>query len=75
MAEKNSISTEGFETLEQDDIRLNDSENYWKKKHEADKANADKMMLMMRIENLDSEIKELVDELNERYSGNRILYI
>jgi DNA repair exonuclease SbcCD ATPase subunit len=65
LAEKNSISTEGFETLEQDDIRLNDSENYWKKKHEADKANADKMMLMMRIENLDSEIKELVDELNE----------
>lgn len=65
LAEKNSISTEGFETLEQDDIRLNDSDEYWTKMNQATKANADKMMLVMRIENLDSEIKELVDELNE----------
>lgn len=65
LAEKNSISTEGFETLDMDTVRLDESDEYWTKLNKATKANADKMMLVMRIENLDSEIKELVDELNE----------
>lgn len=63
LAEKALISTEGFETFEQDNVRLNESEDYWKKKHEADKANGDKMILEMKIDGIDSEIKELIDEL------------
>lgn len=65
LVEKNSISTEGFETLDMDTVRLDESDEYWTKLNKATKANADKLMLVMRIENLDSEIKELVDELNE----------